>query len=108
MTDPIAVLRTGHDRLAALVGPLDEAGGTTPSYDGGGAIAAAAPPLGTRAEISPAVLEAGLAGAEPPDRDAYPAIWDRWNATPPAEQVRNSVDADAGFVSRVEGLADDQ
>ena len=35
-------------------------------------------------------------------------IWDRWNALPPTEQVRRSIEANEAFVTRVEQTSDEQ
>lgn len=101
-------VRSSSDRLSGLLRPLSEAQVEGPSYADAWSIADTASHLGSQAEIFGLFLDAGLAGTPAPGGDAFPPIWDRWNATSPPEQVRRSVDADQAFVARVEGLSDEQ
>jgi uncharacterized protein (TIGR03083 family) len=102
----ISALRTSHDRFAALVTPLSADEVTQPSYASEWTIADTASHLGSQAEIFSIFLAAGLAGQTPPGGEAFPPIWDRWNATAPAQQVASSVEANEAFVSRLEALTD--
>jgi uncharacterized protein (TIGR03083 family) len=107
-TDWIAVLRTSHDRLAALLTPLDDTAVEGPSYDDEWSIASVASHLGSQAEIFTLFLDAGISGTAAPGNDAFPPIWDRWNNLAPSVQVAESVAADAKFVARVEGLSESE
>jgi hypothetical protein len=50
------------------------------------------------------LLSAGLSGAEAPGQEAFPPIWDAWNARTPDIQARDSVAANEALVTRLEGL----
>ena len=108
MTNPIAVLRSSHDRLTDLVLHLDGDQVTAPSYDDDWTIADVASHLGSQAEIFGAFLDAGLAGDEPPGSDLFQPIWDKWNAMLPADQASASIEANDAFVRRVEALTPDE
>jgi len=108
MTNPTAVLRSSHDRLAELVLHLDGEKVTAPSYDDGWTIADVVSHLGSQAEIFGAFLDAGLAGDEPPGSDLFQPIWDRWNAMAPSEQAKASIEANDAFVRRIEALNPDE
>jgi uncharacterized protein (TIGR03083 family) len=49
-------------------------------------------------------LDAGLSGEDPPGRDAFPPIWDAWNARSPQAQAADAVAADGALVGRLESL----
>lgn len=100
--DPIATLRASHERLSAAVARLTEAQVRGRAYPAEWSVAQTLSHIGSGAEINSLVLEAGLTGAEPPARDAYPPIWDRWNAKSPAEQAADALDSDRRLVERVE------
>lgn len=106
--DPIHVLRTSHDRFASLAAGLDAEQVTQQSYDDEWTIADVASHLGSGAEIFTAMATAVVAGEPVPGNESFPPIWDRWNATPPADQVRNAVRADELFVGLLEGLSPEQ
>jgi uncharacterized protein (TIGR03083 family) len=103
----IVATRTSHDRLADLLTGLSEDAVRGPSYDDDWTIADVASHLGSQAEIFGLFLDAGLGGATMPGFEAFGPIWDRWNTTPPAEQVRASIEANERFVRRIEGLTGD-
>jgi uncharacterized protein (TIGR03083 family) len=104
----ISALRNSHDRFVAAVQPLDDADVEGPSYDSEWSIAQVASHLGSQAEIFEMFLEAGLAGQPAPGNEQFPPVWDRWNAKPPAQQVADSVAANAKFVTRLEQLPDSE
>ena len=115
MTDPdtstaawIKAVRSSHDRFTGLVSPLSATEVEQPSYASEWSIADTASHLGSQAEIFGVFLDAGLAGEPAPGGEVFPPIWDRWNALAPTEQVRQSVEANEAFVSRVEQLTDEQ
>jgi uncharacterized protein (TIGR03083 family) len=103
--DWVVALRNSHDHLSALVGPLTPEQVAGPSHNDEWSIADTASHLGSQAEIFDAFLDAGLVGNPPPGGDAFPPIWDRWNAKAPIDQVRDSMAANEAFVSRVEALS---
>src|SRR5439155_20503112 len=50
------------------------------------------------------MLEAGLAGQEPPGREEFPPIWDRWNAKNPQAQASDALSADQATLERLESM----
>lgn len=104
----VRAVRSSHDRFAGLVSPLSGAEVEGPSYATEWTIADTASHLGSQAEIFDLFLGAGLTGEPAPGGEAFGPVWDRWNALPPLEQVRESVAANEAFVARVEGLTDEQ
>lgn len=61
--------------------------------------------LGSGAEISLAVLTAGLAGEPVPDAEFSQEVWDRWNGLDRPAQADGFVAADERLVSALEGLS---
>ena len=107
--DPwIGALRHSHERLQALVGPLDLAGLEQRSYASEWSIAQVLSHLGSGAEIFGLFLEAGLAGRELPGRDAFVPVWSTWNAKDPQAQAADGLRADAATLERFESLDADQ
>lgn len=108
ITTLIDVLRSSHDRFAALVQPLDEQAVGRASYDDGWTIADVASHLGSQVEIFGMFLNAGTGKGNAPQQEEFGPIWELWNAKAPLEQVRDSVGANEQFVSRLESLDDAQ
>ena len=107
--DPwIDALRRSHDRLQALVGPLDLAQLEQRSYASEWSIAQVLSHLGSGAEIFGMFLEAGLAGQDPPGRDTFVPIWNTWNAKDPQAQAADGLRTDEAAVERFESLDADQ
>ena len=111
--DPIArtwisALRNSHDRLASLIDTATPEQLTGPSYCREWTVAQVLSHLGSGAEIFSLLLDAGLSGGEPPGREAFPAIWDSWNARPPERQAFDCRSVDAAFVERLENLDERQ
>jgi uncharacterized protein (TIGR03083 family) len=107
--DPwIGALRHSHDRLQALVEPLDVAQLEQRSYASEWSIAQVLSHLGSGAEIFGLFLEAGLAGQDPPGRDAFVPIWNVWNAKDPQAQAAEGLQADEGTAERFESLGPEQ
>ncbi len=104
----IEALRTSHDRLLGIVKGLSPAAVEGPSYCSEWSIAQVLSHLGSGAEIHLANLEAMLAKADMPSREAYQEIWDRWNAKSPADMAADALVSDERHVSRFEGLSNDQ
>jgi uncharacterized protein (TIGR03083 family) len=111
MPDPttwITALSESHDRLTGLLSDIDEDTLRSQSYDDEWSIADVASHLGSQAEIFDMFVTAGLTGAEPPGNDAFPAIWERWNALPPTEQAAESLAANGALIRRLAELSADQ
>jgi len=107
--DPwIGALRHSHDRLQALVEPLDLASLEQRSYASEWSIAQVLSHLGSGADIFALFLEAGLAGQDPPGRDAFVPVWNVWNAKDPQAQATDGLRADEAIVERIESLDPDQ
>jgi uncharacterized protein (TIGR03083 family) len=104
----VQALRHSHDSLRALVEPLTDDQLEQRSYCTDWSIAQVLSHLGSQAEISGLWLDAGLTGQDPPGRDAFPPIWDAWNARSPREQADDSLQANEAFVQRLELLDADQ
>lgn len=106
--DPwIEALRRSHDRFAGLVDGLDDARLREPSYDDDWSIAQVASHLGSQAEIFQLFLDAGLGDTPSPGLEQFTPIWEQWNTMSAPEQVGRSIGANEAFVSRVEGLAEE-
>lgn len=101
----IVALRASHNHLRTVVEPLRPEQLRGRGYPSEWSVAQVLSHLGSGAEIMTLTLEAGLAGSEPPPRDAYPPIWDRWNARNADEQAAGALAADAALVSRIEANA---
>jgi len=107
--DPwIGALRHSHDRLQALVEPLDLASLEQRSYASEWSIAQVLSHLGSGADIFALFLEAGLAGQDPPGSDAFVPVWNAWNAKDPQAQATDGLRADEAAVERFESLDPDQ
>jgi uncharacterized protein (TIGR03083 family) len=104
----IAAVRSSHDRLAGLLGHLGADDVRKPSYASEWSIADVASHLGSQAEIFGLFLAAGLSGSTAPGSEAFPPIWDRWNALTPTEQVTQSVAANEAFVRQLEAIPADE
>jgi len=104
----VRAVRASHDRLAGLVAGLDGDGLRAQSYDTEWSIADVLSHLGSGAEIFALYLDAAADGGEPPPREAFPGIWDAWNARSPEEQAARSVEANEALVTRIEALTPEQ
>jgi hypothetical protein len=104
----VRAVRASHDRLAGLVAGLDGDGLRAQSYDTEWSIADVLSHLGSGAEIFGLYLDAAADGGEPPSREAFPGIWDTWNARSPEEKAARSVEANEALVSRIESLTPEQ
>jgi uncharacterized protein (TIGR03083 family) len=102
----IAVLRASHERLVSIVEGLTPEQLRQPGYPSEWTIAQVLSHLGSGAEIGLLAVDAGLANAEPPSRESFPAIWERWNNASPDEQAADFVTANAAYLARVEANAD--
>ena len=100
----ISALRHSHDRLRADVEPLGPDQLTQRSYPSEWTIAQVLSHLGSQAEIFGLVLEAGLGGQEPPGPEAFPPIWDTWNAKDPQAQATDALRSDQATLERLESM----
>jgi len=103
----IAALRNSHERLASLVTPLTPEQLRGPSYDTDWTVAQVLSHLGSGAEIALLTLPAALGQGEPIGPDAFPPIWDAWNAKSPDDQAADCLAADEKHVRALEELSDD-
>ena len=107
--DPwINALRHSHDRLQTLVEPLGQDQLEQRSYASEWSIAQVLSHLGSGAEIFSLFLDAGLAGQDPPGREAFGPIWNTWNAKAPQAQATDGLRADEETVERFESIDPDQ
>src|SRR5215472_13950506 len=104
----IAALRRSHDRLLGLVGPLTPDQLRAQSYCKDWSIAQVLSHLGSGAEIAVMGLPGALGRAEPVSREAFPAVWDRWNAMSPDDQAAAALIADAQHIGMLEQLSDEE
>jgi uncharacterized protein (TIGR03083 family) len=104
----VSALRHSHDRLQALVEPLDAEALQAPSYASEWSIAQVLSHLGSQAEIFEMFLSAGLSGQDPPGGEAFSPIWEAWNAREPLSQATDALRADEALVSRLEALSPEE
>ena len=104
----IGALRHSQDRLRALVEPLDLGQLQQRSYCSQWSIAQVLSHLGSQAEISALVLDAGLSGQDPPGPDAFIPVWESWNAKDPQAMASDALSASEASVRRFESLDADQ
>ena len=105
----IGALRHSHDRLQAGVEPLGLAQLERRSYASEWSIAQVLSHLGSQAEIFGLFLDAGLTDQDPPGREEFGPIWDRWNGKDPQAQASDALRADEATLERFESLdADEQ
>jgi uncharacterized protein (TIGR03083 family) len=102
----IAALRSSHERLEALVRPLDADQIRGSSYCSDWIIAQVLSHLGSGAEIGLMMLPVALGEAEPLTADAFRPVWDRWNAKSPDEQVADGLITDEQHIHALEQLSD--
>jgi len=101
-------LWASHRRLVAAAASIPSDQLVSPSYCTDWTIAQVLSHIGSGAEIFGLLLDAGLAGSDPPDRTAFSTIWDAWNAMTPQEQGRTSITVDAAFLERLDSIPDDR
>jgi uncharacterized protein (TIGR03083 family) len=100
----LRAVRQSHDQLSTLTRGLEGPDLLRPSACSEWKVAQVLSHLGSQAEIFSLFVDAALEGADPPSRDAFPPVWDRWNAKPPAIQASDCLEANERLVSRLEGL----
>jgi len=104
----IDALRHSHDRLLAIVEPLDPEQLEQPSYASEWSIAQVLSHLGSQAEIFGLWLDSSLKGEDPPSREVFGPIWDSWNARSPEVQASDGLHTDGVALERLESLGADQ
>jgi uncharacterized protein (TIGR03083 family) len=104
----IDALRRSHDRLHAVAGQLDLDQLQRTSYASEWSIAQVLSHIGSQAEIFGLFLDAALSEQDPPGPDAFPPIWETWNAKSPQDQAADALRADETVTARFESLDDDQ
>jgi uncharacterized protein (TIGR03083 family) len=100
----IDALRHSHDRLEALVGPLDLGQLRQRSYCSEWSIAQVLSHIGSGAEVWGLWLDAALSGQDPPGGDTFGPIWSIWNAKEPQAQAADGLRADEAALERLETL----
>lgn len=100
----IEAMRHSHDTLRAIAGPLDASQLERRSYASEWSIAQVLSHLGSQAEIFSLFLDAGLSGQDPPGQDAFPPIWESWEAKSPRTQAADALRADHAVTARFESL----
>lgn len=101
-----SALVRSHRRLVDLADTLSGGDLRRMSYCRDWTVAQVLSHLGSGAEIATAVLRAVAVGAEPPGREEYRAIWDRWDAAAPEEQRDQARAADAELVTLLGELSE--
>ena len=104
----IATLRESHDRLAGLVTPMTPEQVRAQSYCTDWSNAQVLSHIGSGAEISLLMLPGALGQAEPVGNEAFPPVWDKWNAKGPDEQAADALESDDRQVRTLEELTDEQ
>jgi uncharacterized protein (TIGR03083 family) len=105
MSEPVRALRSSHDLLAGLAAGLDEAAPTRGSYCTDWTIAQVYSHLGSGAEINLAWLTSAREHTDTIGQDEMQAIWDRWNALSPQEQVTGAIRSNARLVEAYEAMS---
>lgn len=105
-TDLIRLLRTLHDRLAALVVDLGPDQLRSQSYDTDWTVADVLSHLGSGAELSLMRLRHG--GGDGPSHEQMAHVWATWDARTPEQQAVESMVADDAYVSALEQLDEAQ
>jgi uncharacterized protein (TIGR03083 family) len=93
-------LRISHHRLARVMGSSSAPEATASAFPKEWTVADVLSHLGSGAEIFTLILDRLENGQEAPSQDDFVAIWDRWNAKTPDDQVRDGLSSDAAFVER--------
>jgi uncharacterized protein (TIGR03083 family) len=104
----IAILRRSHDNLARIAGPMTPEQVRGQSFCRDWTNAQVLSHLGSAAEIALMGLPGALGEGPPVGRDAYPAVWDRWNAKSPDDQAADGLASDEEHVQKLEQLTDEQ
>ena len=104
----IATLRRSHDNLVRIAGPMTPDQVREQSFCRDWTNAQVLSHLGSGAEISLMGLPGALGEGPPVSRDAFPAVWDTWNAKSPDDQAADALASDEQHVQRLEQLTDEE
>ena len=104
----IAVLRTTHDELAAVVAALTDAQLAGPSGASEWTVAQVLSHLGSGAEIALAGYRAALDSEPSPGQEFNESVWERWNSMSPQRQAAGFLEHDEVVVAAMEGLSAEQ
>jgi uncharacterized protein (TIGR03083 family) len=104
----IETLRRSHDNLASLVEPMTPEQVRGRSYCRDWSTAQVLSHLGSGAEIALLMLPGALGEGPPASRDAFPPVWDVWNAKSPDAQAADGIASDEKHVERLEQLTDEE
>lgn len=104
----IATLRRSHDNLASLVEPMTPEQVRGRSYCRDWTSAQVLSHLGSGAEIALLMLPGALGEGPPASREAFPPVWDVWNAKSPDSQAADAIASDEKHVQRLEELTDEE
>jgi uncharacterized protein (TIGR03083 family) len=104
----ISALRRSHDALQALTSPLQPDQLRQQSYASEWSIAQVLSHLGSQAEIFGLFLDSGQNGQDPPGRETFESIWQRWNSKSPQAQAEDGLRVDGEAAARLAALDGDQ
>jgi uncharacterized protein (TIGR03083 family) len=104
----IATLRESHDNLVRIAEPMTAEQVRGQSFCRDWSNAQVLSHLGSGAEIALMGLPGALGEGPPVSRDAFPPVWDRWNAKNPDEQAADALAKDEEHVQRLEQLSDEE
>jgi uncharacterized protein (TIGR03083 family) len=104
----IATLRQAHDAFATLASGLDRDEIRARSYCDEWSAAQVASHIGSGAELGTGWLRAAIDHTDPTEGVDMPAVWDKWNALSPEEQVTQAVAASAAQVAAFESATTEQ
>jgi uncharacterized protein (TIGR03083 family) len=104
----LSALQHSHEGLASLVAWLDAETLELGAYPSDWSIAQVLSHLGSSAEIFGRFLTAGADDAPAPTNEDFGPIWQRWDAKSPADQARDSIQADRTLVGRISALDEAQ
>ncbi|MDA8358714.1 MAG: maleylpyruvate isomerase N-terminal domain-containing protein [Actinomycetota bacterium] len=99
-------LRRSHDLLSKFAETLGPDDVRRTSYCDEWSVAQVLSHLGSGAEIFSLILAAALSGSEPPDREGFQAVWDRWDAKDPDRQRIDFQASDAALLDALESIED--
>lgn len=102
----IDALARSHERLAGVVAGLADEELVRPSYCSDWTVAEVLSHVGSGAEIFGLLLDAAMAGEDPPGRETFEAVWAVWNAKDPHSQAADAIGANASLVERFCALTD--
>lgn len=102
----VGALHANHDTLSALVPTLSEEDLSRRSGASEWSVAQVLSHLGSGAEIGRTPI--ARAAGEPVEPEDNQAVWARWDASAPADQVAGFVRHDAAYLATVDALSPDQ